>query len=261
MSTLPTLFLSHGAPNTVLYDLPARRFFDDLSVRLPRPRAIVVVSAHYMTPLPAVTAAAAPRTIHDFSGFEPALYQMRYPAPGAPALAADIVLRLTAAGIDGASLDPDWGLDHGAWSPLCRIYPDAAVPVVEVSLIAGAGPLAHHALGRAIAGLRDDDVLVVGSGSISHNLARLRPPIEAAQAAAWVGDFLDWCAERLAAGDTEALLDYRRQAPYATDNHPTEEHLLPLFVALGAAGATWRATRLHHSVTYTNLAMDAYQFD
>jgi 4,5-DOPA dioxygenase extradiol len=258
---LPTLFLSHGAPNVALHDLPARRFFDGLAESLPRPRAIVVVSAHYERAGPAVTTASAPRTIHDFSGFEPALYEIRYPAPGDPRLAEEIIRLLASAGFPAARGDADWGLDHGAWTPLCRIFPAADLPVVALSLMAGAGPAEHLALGEAVAGLRRAGILVLGSGSISHNLGRLRPPMTAGDAEAWVTDFVEWCAARLAADDRAALVDYRRQAPYAALNHPTEEHLLPLFVALGAAGPAARASRLHHSLTYTNLAMDAYRFD
>jgi len=261
MAMMPTLFLSHGAPNSVLYDLPFRRFLDGLAATLPRPRAILVASAHYEERGgAAVTADAAPRTIHDFRGFEPELYALRYAAAGDPALAADIVARLAAAGIT-ARLDHQWGLDHGAWTPLLRAYPAADVPVLVLSHDPAASPAWHRTLGAALAGLREEGILVVGSGSITHNLARLRPPIERVGAESWVTEFTGWLGEQLLAGDVDALLDYRARAPHARDNHPTEEHLLPLFTAFGAAGEGWRASRIHASLTWGALAMDAWRFD
>lgn len=261
MDTLPTLFLSHGAPNVVLHDTPARRFFDGLAGALPRPAAILVASAHYEAAVPSLTAAAAPATIHDFSGFEPALYAMTYPAPGAPALAARAAVLIEAALGVQPVLDERWGFDHGAWSPLSRVYPAADIPVVVLSVNREAGAAAHVALGRALAPLRKAGVLVIGSGSVTHNLARLVPPMTNTAAPAWVETFRDWLRERLAAGDEAALADYRAQAPHARDNHPTEEHLLPFHVALGAAGEGWRARLLHESVTFGTLAMDAWRFD
>lgn len=261
METLPTLFLSHGAPNVVLYDLPARRFFDGLAATLPRPRAVLVASAHYESAVPALTASAAPATVHDFSGFEPELYAMRYPAPGDPALAARAAdLVEDALGVRPV-LDRDWGFDHGAWSPLCRLYPEADVPVVVLSVNRHAGAAAHLALGRALTPLREEGVLVLGSGSLTHNLARLAPPMTNDARAPWVEAFRDWVAARLEAGDEAALADYRAQAPHAADNHPSEEHFLPFHVALGAAGEGWRAARVHASVTFGTLAMDAWRFD
>lgn len=261
MDKLPTLFLSHGAPNVVLYDTPARRFFDGLAGTLPRPETILVVSAHYEAAVPSLTVASAPATIHDFSGFEPALYAMTYPAPGAPELAARAAALIKAAlGVQPA-LDTRWGFDHGAWSPLSRVYPAADVPVVVLSVNREAGAAAHVALGRALTPLREAGVLVVGSGSVTHNLGRLAPPMTNTAAPAWVEAFRAWLRERLAAGDEAALADYRAQAPHARDNHPTEEHLLPFHVALGAAGEGWRARLLHESVTFGTLAMDAWRFD
>ncbi|MGE0858420.1 MAG: class III extradiol ring-cleavage dioxygenase [Gammaproteobacteria bacterium] len=258
---LPTLFLSHGAPNVALYDLPARRFFDGLAATLPRPRALLVASAHYATAQPAVTVATAPRTIHDFHGFEDTLYDMRYPAPGDPALAARVLELLRAElRVEGIA-DESWGFDHGAWSPLMRIYPEADIPLVLLSLDPRGDARYHFRLGRALSALRAEGVLVIGSGSMTHNLGRVRPPMDHDAAAPWVRAFLAWMDDTLAAGDGEALCDYQRAAPHARDCHPSEEHLVPLMVALGAAGEGGRGTRLHHSITYGTLAMDAWRFD
>ncbi len=258
---MPTLFLSHGAPNVALHDLPARRFFDGLAASLPQPRAIMVASAHYAAALPALTASEEPPTIHDFGGFEAELYAIRYPAPGAPELAIRalelIKQELAVQGI----ADHSWGFDHGAWSPLLRIYPKADVPLVLLSLKPNGDAHWHYALGRALRALRDEGVLVIGSGSMTHNLGRLQPPMTNDARAPWVTSFLAWVDDRLTQGDASGLCDYRSSAPHARDCHPSEEHFMPLFVALGAAGDGSHATRIHRSVTFGTLAMDAWRFD
>ena len=261
MSHLPTLFLSHGAPNAVLHDVPARRFFDGLAAKLPTPQAILVASAHYEASQPSVTAVERPRTIHDFSGFEPELYTMHYDAPGSPELASRVITLLQENFEVEPVSDTDWGLDHGVWSPLSRIYPAADIPVVALSINRLGGPAWHVDLGRALRVLREEGVLVCGSGSITHNLSCVKPPIANDDAPQWAREFVQWFEARLDEGDEAALLEYRVTAPSARDNHPTEEHLLPMFVALGAAGKEWQATKLHGSFTYGSLAMDAYCFN
>lgn len=261
MQRMPTLFLSHGAPNVALHDLPARRFFDGLAASLPRPRAIVVASAHYASPVPALTAGARPHTIHDFSGFEAELYDLRYDAPGAPEVAARALdLIKLEFGVQGTA-DHSWGFDHGAWSPLIRIYPKADVPLVLVSLKPDGDARWHYRLGRAIRALRDEDVLVMGSGSMTHNLGRLQAPMTYDAQAPWMTKFVEWVNDKLEHADAETLCDYRCSAPHARDCHPSEEHFMPLFVALGAAGDDWRASNIHHSVTFGSLSMDAWRFD
>ncbi len=217
----------------------------------------MVASAHWETPVPTVGAAASPSTIHDFGGFPDELYRMRYAAPGAPATAREVVRQLAAAGIE-ATTDRDRGLDHGAWVPLCLMYPDADVPVTQLSIQPSRDPRYHHRIGEALRPLREVGVLLLGSGSITHNLRELsaRPAEEAPH----VRQFVDWIADRGAAGDSASLLDYRRLAPHAERNHPTDEHLLPLFVVLGAA-ASQRLRRIHASVTFGSLRMDALEAD
>lgn len=255
---IPALFVSHGAPTQALDPGPAGAALAAAAARLPRPRAIVVASAHWDTALPAVGAARAPETIHDFYGFPPALYRLRYPAPGDAVLAGEVGRLLATAGL-AARLDSDRGLDHGAWVPLGILYPDAGIPVVPLALQARQGPEYHFRLGRALAPLLADGVLVVGSGSLTHNLGDLRAAFaEGAAPPPYAEEFAAWIWERLAAGDTASLCHYRHLAPAAARAHPTDEHLLPLFVALGAAGEAYRAERLFAGIDAAVLAMDSY---
>jgi len=256
---LPTVFVSHGSPMIMLEDSPSRQFLVDFGTTLPRPRAIVVVTAHWNTRVPAVSAAAHPATIHDFGGFDPRLFQMHYDAPGAPELAGEIGDMFTAAGL-ASRIDPQRGFDHGVWTPLMLMYPQADIPVVSVAVQPAYGPAHHFELGRAMAKLREQDVLVVGSGSFTHDLHRFfGQPINSKPPADVVA-FSDWMHSKLIAGATQDLLAYRTHAPYAVENHPTDEHLLPIFTAMGAAGAGAKAQRAHASSTYGVLRMDAYTF-
>lgn len=255
---LPALFVSHGAPTLALSANPAHEFLQGLGRDLAPPQAIVVVSAHWDTPTARITAAARPSTIHDFYGFPQPLYELRYPAPGAPALAAEIAGLLQDAGL-AATLDEQRGLDHGAWVPLLLMYPPAEIPVLQVSLQTALGPEHHLRLGQALAPLRQRGILILGSGGATHNLREFAGQPEASPPPAYVTAFSDWLDQTLAAGAVATLLDYRRQAPAAARSHPTEEHLLPLFVALGAA-SDGPVQRLHHSYSHGILAMDAYAF-
>ena len=261
MSPLPTIFVSHGSPMLAIQDSPARRFLQGLGASLPRPKAIVVFSAHWETGgAPAVSLAPQPATIHDFGGFPQALFDIEYHPAGAPEVAEQAAALFDAAGIP-VSRHPQRGLDHGTWVPLRLMYPDADIPVMQISIVRGAGPATHEMLGRALAQLRHEGVLVIGSGSLTHNLYEFRGQAVDAPAPGWVTEFEAWMRERLATSDREALLDYRNRAPSAAQNHPTEEHLLPLYVAMGAAGPGARAQLLHSSFEHGVLAMDAYAFD
>jgi 4,5-DOPA dioxygenase extradiol len=260
MPSLPAVFLSHGSPMLILEDGRAHRFLKGYAAELTRPTAILIASAHWETAEPRLTAGAAPETIHDFGGFPAALYRMRYPAPGDPALAERAAGLLRGAGVP-AGLDPARGLDHGSWVPLSLLYPAADIPVVQLSLQTELGPEHHYRVGAALRPLRDDGVLIVGSGSLTHNLMRLqRQAADDQPPPAWVAAFEDWIADKVAAGDIAALLAWRAQAPHAAVAHPTDEHFLPFFVALGAATPDGRGARIHRSQTYAALAMDAYAF-
>jgi len=258
VSRLPALFLSHGSPMHALQPGAVRAVWQGLARELPRPKAILIASAHWETDLPAVTAAARPETIHDFYGFPQPLYEIQYPAAGDPALAEE-VLRLLRKNDFNAAADPARGLDHGAWSPLLHMYPEADVPVVQLAVQTHLGPAHHLALGRALAPLAAEGVLAIGSGHLTHNLReRMR---EGGAPAGYVVRFQRWVADRIAARDVDALVDYRRLTPDGVRAHPTDEHFLPLFVALGAAGGHYRAERLYDAVEMGALAMDAYRFD
>jgi 4,5-DOPA dioxygenase extradiol len=256
---LPSLFLSHGAPTLPLDDCLAREFLRALGATLPRPRAILVVSAHWDSQAPTVNRVTVNDTIHDFYGFPEALYEMHYPAPGSRALAERTVELLAAAGF-GAGTDEARGLDHGAWVPLMLMYPSADIPVVQLSIQSRLGPEHHLRLGRAVAALRNEDVLVIGTGSYTHNLRTMVRGQLAAAEPQWCREFSDWIHASLIEGRIADLLAYRRLAPHAVQAHPTEDHFLPLFTGLGAGGEGTTAERLHKSTTFGSLRMDAYAF-
>ena len=256
----PTLFVSHGAPTLAIQDGSAHRFLAGLGKAIGRPKAILVASAHWESAGgSALSLVGSPATIHDFGGFPPELYELQYPAPGAPVVAEQAARLLEQAGFS-VSRSTSRGLDHGAWVPLRLMYPMADIPVAQVALVQGAGPEVHYRLGAALQPLRAQGVLIVGSGSLTHNLYEVMGHREDDAPPAWVTAFAGWIASTLQTARTDILLDYRKQAPYAVENHPTEEHLLPLFVTLGAAGEDYAAERVHTSYTYGVLAMDAYSF-
>jgi len=251
--TFPAIFISHGSPMLVFEEIPARDFMIGLGQALPRPRSILCVSAHWTTEQPTVSSAVRPETIHDFYGFPQELYRLEYPAPGAPELAARVRAVLGQEGFDCA-LDSSYGLDHGAWNPLMLVFPQADIPVTQLSIQPHLGPEHHFALGRALTPLRSEGVLILASGGAVHNLRQFH--IDRERPAEWALSFDAWLAERIAAGDTEALIDYRRTRPDGVKAHPTDEHLLPLFVAMGAGGGKGRA--LHRSFAHGSLSMAAY---
>ncbi|WDY56621.1 DODA-type extradiol aromatic ring-opening family dioxygenase [Pseudomonas sp. PSKL.D1] len=254
---LPSLFISHGSPMLALQPGASGPALAALANALPRPKAIVVVSAHWESRELLVTAGEHPETWHDFYGFPAALYAVKYPAPGEPQLAAQVGALLTAAGLP-ARLDAQRPFDHGAWVPLSLMYPDAGIPVIQVSLPSQAGPALQIKVGEALAALREEGILLVGSGSITHNLGELDWHAGPDVIEPWALAFRDWVVERLGEDDRVALLDYRQLAPFAVRNHPSDEHLLPLFFALGAGG---KFGVVHQGFTLGALGMDIYRFD
>lgn len=259
MSALPALFVSHGAPTLALDPGASGAAWRELAHALPMPRAVVVVSAHWCTAGTRIGNAATHHTIHDFHGFPEALYRLRYDAPGDPALAAELAEGLRRAGRE-VTLDEQRGLDHGAWVPLREMLPRADVPVVPLSIDPRRDAAWHHALGRDLAPCLPPDVLLLASGALTHNLRDFRPGQAHLPPPAYVTGFQQWMHAHLAAGDTQRLLAYRQLAPDAVAAHPTDDHLLPLFVALGAATPPPRAERLHAGITERILAMDVYRF-
>jgi 4,5-DOPA dioxygenase extradiol len=259
IAAIPAIFVSHGAPTLPFEDVAARDFLRGLGGLIEKPAAILVVSAHWETVSPTMSTAEHPETIHDFFGFPQDLYRLEYPAPGAPALARRIATLLEAAGF-AAEISADRGLDHGAWVPLLLAYARADVPVTQLSIQTRRGPAWHWGLGEALRPLRLERVLILASGSATHNLKDLGRRDRDAMPPDHVVAFNDWLAAAVTGGRRDDLLDYRSRAPEAARIHPTEEHLLPLFVAAGA-GSGGRGERLHASYTYGSLAMDAYRFD
>lgn len=256
---LPTLFLSHGSPMHALRAGAAGNAWEALGQALPRPRAILMASAHWETSLPLVGGSRQPETIHDFGGFPRELYAIQYPAPGAPDVAARAVELLRAAGIT-AGIDGCRGLDHGAWVPLLRMYPAHDVPVLQLSLQPALGTAHHLALGRALAPLASEGVLIVGSGHATHNLRDWIQHRSASGPLPYVTAFTEWLATRIDERDTQALVEYRERAPDAVRAHPTEEHYLPLLVALGAAAPDARVERVARGYEGAALAMDGWLF-
>jgi 4,5-DOPA dioxygenase extradiol len=256
---LPSLFLAHGSPMLALEGGAWGGMVAGLRATVGTPKAILVASAHWEAAGPfRLSSAETPGVMHDFGGFPEALYALDYPAPGAPALAARAADLLRGAGLE-ATLDAQRPLDHGAWVPLRYLVPDAGIPVVQLSLPRPRTPGQLLAAGRALAPLRAEGVLILGSGGIVHNLRRLDWDGAAApRPQPWATAFEAWVRERLAAGDEAALLDWRG-APGAAESVPTSEHLDPLFVALGAAGG--QAASLFDGWQLGNLSLASYRFD
>jgi 4,5-DOPA dioxygenase extradiol len=254
---LPSFFLSHGAPTLSLDPGATGAFWQRLALELPRPKAVLCVSAHWMTEEPAASAPLRNDTIHDFSGFPEPLYRMTYPAPGAPELARRTAALLKEAGI-ACAIDSNRGLDHGAWVPLRLMYPAADVPTIQLSIQPRRDAAWHHRLGAALAPLPQEGVLMLASGGAVHNLRTVS--WEGGGVPDWAKEFDDWLASALAEGREAELLDWTHRAPHARMAQPSPDHFLPLFVALGAAGAGARGTRLHEGFTLGSLSMAAFQF-
>jgi 4,5-DOPA dioxygenase extradiol len=255
------IFVSHGAPTLAAPRAPGE---PELAARLqeigrqtPRPRAILVASAHWSTEEPRFGGSERPATIHDFGGFPPDLYQIAYPAPGSPELARRASDLLSTVGFP-AAIVPGQGLDHGVWVPLRHLFPEADIPVVPISIQAKLDPAHHFVLGRALQPLTEEGVLVLGSGGAVHNLGALS--MEGGAAAPWATAFDALLESALVAGRLEDAVAAGLKAPDLRRAHPSLEHLLPLYVALGAAGAGTRAEVLHRGFAFGNLSLAAYRF-
>ena len=253
---LPSLYISHGSPMLALEPGESGPALKRLAAQLAKPKAIVLLSAHWESADLRVASHPAPETWHDFGGFPRELYAVQYPAPGDPALAARIVQLLATHGLP-AQPDAKRPFDHGAWVPLSLMYPAADIPVVQVSLPSQMGPAGLNEVGQALASLRSEGILIIGSGSITHNLRELDWQAGPESVEPWAKAFRDWMIEKLAADDGAALHQYRQQAPFAAKNHPSDEHLLPLYFARGAGGPFSIA---HQGWTLGALGMDIYRF-
>ncbi len=251
----PLFFISHGAPTFALEPGLLGPQLQALGAKLTGIRAVLVVSPHWQTRGVAVSSTASPETIYDFGGFSPKLYELSYPAPGAPDVAAQAAQLLSEAGF-AASLDSRRGLDHGAWVPLYHLLPKAQIPVFQVSMPHDLDTAQAMALGRALAPLRQQGVLVVASGSMTHNLREFRQGT--GEPASYVLEFSSWVRAAVQAHAVPALLHYRQQAPHAARAHPSEEHFLPLLVAMGAAAEGETAQLIDGGVEHGMLSMDSF---
>ena len=254
------LFVPHGSPTFALNPGAAGAAMSAVTQKLPPPRAIVVVSPHWDTHIPTVSMATQLETIHDFYGFPEELYQLQYPATGCPEVAKEVVQALQAAGFDVAQ-DSEHGLDHGAWQPLRQMFPDADVPIVPLSMQMHGGPAHAYRIGQALSALTEKNIWVIASGNITHNLRDWHMVASTnGQTPAYVQGFADWVEEKLKAHDAQALINYRQHSAEGRQAHPSEDHLLPLFVALGAAGHTAQAQAFYRGVSDYVIAMDGYAF-
>ena len=257
MNRLPSLFVSHGAPTFAIEPGLAGPRLSALGRALPRPRAVLVVSPHWMTPSPRVGLVSRPQTLHDFGGFDPALYEISYPVDGHPELARRALVLLGDAGWSPLP-DERRGLDHGAWVPLRHLYPAADVPAFQVSLPARLDGDSAWAFGAALAPLAAEGVLIVGSGSLTHNLAEFRPGAVGEEP--YAAEFAAWVRDAVVQGDSARLRRTLWQAPHARRAHPTAEHFWPLLVAAGAAASVLPARPIEGGVTHGVLSMDAFVF-
>lgn len=260
MMTPPALFVAHGSPMFALNPGDAGAALSDLALSLGEPRAIVIVSPHWETTVPTVGSAAMLETIHDFHGFDPQLYQIRYAAKGSETHALEVATALRNAGLSIA-VDPTRGLDHGAWVPLRHLFPKTSTPIVPLSVQHHGGPRHAYAVGRALATLREQGYLIMGSGNITHNLRDWQMALhDPSFDSSYVQTFSDWVHERIAHRDVDALLDYRQTQTSGPRAHPRDEHFLPLFTALGAGGAGAIGTPFYRGISEHVLAMDGYVF-
>ncbi|MCL6517955.1 class III extradiol ring-cleavage dioxygenase [Alicyclobacillus sp.] len=261
MASIPSLFVAHGSPMVAVEDSPYGRFLDTLASRLPTPRAIVVFTAHWEHGTQRIGAHPAPSTVHDFGGFPEVLYQIRYPAPGDPALAETIRHRLAEMGVE-AELDERRGLDHGVWTILRRMYPEASIPVVAMSVNPRLAPAEQFAIGQALSPLRADGVLIIGSGATVHNLARLDWSRSDDTPTPWALEFERWLESRLSAWDLEALFRHRDLAPGVELAVPPwgSEHFAPLFYAMGASSDHPVAHLWHRDFQFGSLCNSVYVF-
>ncbi len=261
MNTLrPVLFVPHGSPMFALQPGAAGSALSAVAARIGNPRSVVVISPHWETDLPTIGTAPGLQTIHDFGGFDPRLFEIQYPATGCPEVARQVVAALSTAGFQ-VQTDPQRGLDHGAWVPLRQMFPDADVPVVPISLQHQGGPHYAYAVGQALAPLAAQGHLIVASGNITHNLRDWQMLRQSSESIPdYVYQFSDWVHAQMMDRNTESLLNYRSIQPAGLQAHPRDEHLLPLFTALGAAGPTAQPEAFYRGVSDQVIAMDGYIF-
>ena len=257
---IPSIFVSHGMPAILVQPGPTHHFLKELGGMFDRPKAVICASAHLEAIRPILTGTSQPETIHDFSGPK-VLFEKRYPVAGHPELAQQVVTVLNNAGFD-AGTDPSRGLDHGAWVPLMLMYPEADIPVVQLSVQTELDPQHHLGLGRALKPLREEGVLILGSGGATHNLPEIDKYKIDSSPPDYAVAFDAWLEKAITEGQEGALINYKEEGPSASRNHPyPSEHFLPLFVPMGAADTNARGRLLHKTFMYGVLSMAAYAWD
>ncbi|WP_141501575.1 DODA-type extradiol aromatic ring-opening family dioxygenase [Paenibacillus luteus] len=255
---MPSYFFAHGAPSIVLEDNEYTQLLKNFKEHSPKPKAIVLFSAHWEEEVQTVSAAEEYETIYDFGGFQDELYEMTYPAKSDLSIAEQIQSLFTIHGVQSVQNERR-GLDHGAWAVLKLLYPDADIPVIALSVNRYLSNEQQYQIGKALAELREQDVLIIGSGGTVHNLRRLNWQSEGIEA--WAEQFDNWLQNKLESWDTEALFQYREQAPHAMDAVPTSEHFIPLLLAMGTGDANRKAKLLHRSYQFGNLSLSCWQFN
>ncbi len=255
---LPTIFISHGAPTLPLEDIPARKFLENLESDFNEVDAVLCISAHWQTTIPTVNAVENPETIHDFYGFPEELYKIKYPAHGNLELAENVASMVKDKGLS-CDIDYNRGLDHGAWVPMMLMYPDANIPVIQLSIQSHLDPINHLKLGRTLNELRTENILIMGSGGAVHPLGYPGAHYRG-EPSQWAKDFDKWLTSAINHGNEQLLVNYRENAPYPERAHPYPDHYMPLAVAFGAAGKDAKGTVIHHS-WIGDLGMAVYQFD
>ncbi|KAI4351925.1 hypothetical protein L6164_006224 [Bauhinia variegata] len=262
MAALDTFYISHGSPMLLIDEShPARHFLQSWQKLYPqRPNYILIISGHWNTAHPSVNVIDRNDTIHDFSGFPKSLYQLKYPAPGAPELAKRVKGLLQASGFDRVDEDKTRGLDHGAWVPAMLMYPEADIPVCQLSVSSKKDGTYHYNLGKALAPLKNEGVLIIGSGSATHNLKTMAPKGDPAPVPLWASEFDTWLKETLLEGRYDDINHYEERSPHAKKAHPWKDHFFPLHVAVGAAGGNPNAKLIHHSWEGGTISYASYQF-
>lgn len=255
---IPSLFIAHGAPSIALENNPYTDFLNELGTQLPRPKAILLFSAHWESTEQKVSGAEMYETIYDFSGFQEELYEIKYPAPGATELAIEVQALFQQANIP-SQIDPVRGLDHGAWVVLRLLYPAADIPVVALSVNRNLSNEEQYRVGKALASLRERDVLIIGSGGTVHNLRRLN--WRATDVDEWALEFDQWLEQKLLNWDTNSLFEYDQLALHAKDAVPTPEHFIPLLLAMGTGDSAKKASLLFRSYQYGNLSLSCWKFE
>ncbi len=255
---MPSLFIAHGAPSLALEENAYTEFLQELGQTLPKPKAIVLFSAHWEATTQQVSSVAEYETIYDFGGFQPELYQIKYPAQGHAETTAEVERLFTEAGIP-VQTDDVRGLDHGAWVVLRLLYPDADIPVVALSVNRYLTGEQQYQVGQALASLREQDVLVIGSGGTVHNLRRLNWGSN--EIDPWALEFDNWLQDKLENWDTESLFAYDTLAPSAQAAVPTPEHFVPLLLAMGAGDRNKQATLMFKAYQLGNLSLSCWKFD